>query len=65
MGWIVKVPFDKPPHSCSTYQPTLEQIIIRDKAAIGSIWECPKCKSRYMYKGSSAGVVEWEKGYPK
>ncbi len=59
MGWVSKVKVDEPEHVC--YKPTLMNVI-KDYAAPGSVWECPKCRRRYLYTGAIAGVTQWEEG---
>jgi len=62
VGWISRVPINEPKHYCGL--PGFMQAIV-DKAAAGSVWECPICKTRYLYKGTIMGQIQWEKGYPK
>ena len=62
MGWVARVELGKPPHNCDMYKPTLQDIILKEKLAPGSVWECPICKKRYLYRGADVGVVRWEEG---
>jgi len=59
MGWISKVKLGAPPHQCDL--PGAMQIM-KDRVDVGSVWQCSTCRTRYLYRGITMGVVDWEEG---
>lgn len=50
MGWVEQKPW---PHTC--HPPEVADLPV--DAGPGSIWECDRCRSRWILRGSS--VVAW------